>query len=180
MPRISSIAVCVFLLATSALAQVPKGNVFFGYSYVRTDAFVPSFSSGANLNGWEGSLEGKVFPHVGIVADASAHYGGQDFSFGRVDGSVYNFLFGPQVSVGVGKLTPFAHVLIGAGHVSASSRAASFSTSDTSFADALGGGLDYKLIPAVAWRFQADLLQTRFFSDTQNNFRFSTGIVFRF
>lgn len=139
MPRISSIAVCVFLLATSALAQVPKGNVFFGYSYVRTDAFVPSFSSGANLNGWEGSLEGKVFPHVGIVADASAHYGGQDFSFGRVDGSVYNFLFGPQVSVGVGKLTPFAHVLIGAGHVSASSRAASFSTSDTSFADALGG-----------------------------------------
>jgi len=30
------------------------------------------------------------------------------------------------------------------------------------------------------WRFQADYLQTRFFSQTQNDFRFSTGIVFHF
>jgi hypothetical protein len=178
--RIFAPLIGLFLLATSAVAQLPKGNVFFGYSYVRTDAFVPSFNNNANLNGWEGSLEGGVLPHIGIVADLSGHYGGQDFNFGRVDGSVYNFLFGPRVSVGVGKLTPFAHVLVGAGHVSASSRAAAFSTSDTSFADAIGGGVDYKLIPAVAWRFQADLLQTRFFSDTQNNFRFSTGIVVHF
>jgi outer membrane protein with beta-barrel domain len=178
--RAFAILISLFLLATSAMAQLPKGNVFFGYSYVRTDAFVPSFNNNANLNGWEGSLEGGVLPHIGIVADLSGHYGGQDFNFGRVDGSVYNFLFGPRVSVGVGKFTPFAHVLVGAGHVSASSRAAAFSTSDTSFADAIGGGVDYKLIPAVAWRFQGDLLQTRFFSDTQNNFRFSTGIVVHF
>ena len=180
MSRIFAILFCLALLATTAMAQLPKGNVFFGYSYIRSDAFVPSLNNNANLNGWEGSLEGKVFPYIGIVADLSGHYGGQDFNFGRVDGSVYNFLFGPRVSVGVGKLTPFAHVLVGAGHVSASSRAAAFSTSDTSFADAIGGGVDYKLIPAVAWRFQGDLLQTRFFSDTQNNFRFSTGIVVHF
>ena len=33
----------------------------------------------ANLNGWEGSLEGKVVPWVGIVADLSGHYGSQNF-----------------------------------------------------------------------------------------------------
>jgi hypothetical protein len=32
----------------------------------------------------------------------------------------------------------------------------------------------------MAWRGQVDLLQTRLFSNTQNNVRVSTGIVFRF
>ena len=52
--------------------------------------------------------------------------------------------------------------------------------SDTSFATALGGGIDYKIIRPVAWRFQGDYVQTRFFGATQNNVRISTGIVFRF
>ncbi len=50
--------------------------------------------------------------------------------------------------------------------------------SDTSFATALGGGLDYKIIRPVAWRFQGDYVQTRFFGTTQNNVRLSTGIYF--
>jgi hypothetical protein len=44
----------------------------------------------------------------------------------------------------------------------------------------LAGGLDYKLIPAVAWRVQGDELHTQFFGTTQNHFRFSTGLVIRF
>jgi len=44
----------------------------------------------------------------------------------------------------------------------------------------LGGGLDYKIIKGLAWRGQLDFLQTRFYSRTQNNFRFSTGVVLRF
>jgi hypothetical protein len=86
------------------------------------------------------------------------------------------YLFGPRVSVSVGKLTPFAHALFGAGHESLNA----VSASDTSFATALGGGADYKQIPAVGWRFQGDFVQTRFFSNTQNDFRFSTGIVLHF
>jgi hypothetical protein len=54
------------------------------------------------------------------------------------------------------------------------------SSSDTSFAYALGGGIDYHLIPLISWRVQGDLLQTRFFSNTQNNVRISTGIVVHF
>jgi opacity protein-like surface antigen len=165
--KISTLVVTLLLLLTAASAQVPKGNVFFGYSYQRADLVS---NNGVNLNGWEGSLEGKLLPWVGIVGDFSGHYGSD------ADASVYTFLFGPRVSVSVGRLTPFAHALFGAGHESLDA----VSASDTSFATALGGGVDYKLIPAVAWRFQGDYVQTRFFSNTQNDFRFSTGIVLHF
>jgi opacity protein-like surface antigen len=88
----------------------------------------------------------------------------------------HNFLFGPRVSMSVGKFRPFAEALFGGAHVSANNGV----SSDTSFATALGGGLDYKIIRPLAWRFQGDYVQTRFFSTTQNNVRISTGIVLRF
>jgi hypothetical protein len=87
-------------------------------------------------------------------------------------------LIGPRLSIPVGKFTPFAHALVGAGH--ANDRGTGYSNSDTSLATAIGGGIDYKLIPAVAWRLQGDELHTRFFGSTQDHFRFSTGIVVRF
>jgi opacity protein-like surface antigen len=86
-----------------------------------------------------------------------------------------NFLFGPRVSVPIGKIRLFAEGLFGAGRASTSSFG-----SDTSFATAIGGGLDYKIIKPVAWRLQGDYVQTRFFGATQNDVRISTGIVLRF
>lgn len=192
----------LFLTSVWAAAQIPtKGNVFLGYSYGRVNFSAPAalpdtgglvFSNPANLNGWNGSLEGRVFPFVGIVADLSGYYGSPTVTVtcGNVPGCVpisekatghlYNVLFGPRVSVSVGKFTPFAHALLGVGHVSETASAPQFSHSSTSFAYALGGGIDYKLIRGIAWRGQLDFLQNRFFSSTQDNFRFSTGIVFRF
>ncbi len=47
-----------------ANAQIPtSGNVFFGYSYYNTNL---SSIDRANTNGWEASVEGKIFPWVGI------------------------------------------------------------------------------------------------------------------
>lgn len=199
MRKIELITCVLLLIVSGASAQlVPKGNVFVGYSYSRANVFPGStlpFNSGSqtgNMNGWEASLEGKVFPFIGIVADLSGHYGSQNFSrgceavIGCVPGSgsahanMHSYLFGPRASFSVGRFTPFAEALFGAAHVSEDGKGISFSQSDTSFATALGGGVDYKLIPAVAWRVQADLLQTRFFSNTQNNLRLSTGVVIRF
>lgn len=154
----------ILFLAAAASAQIPtKGNIFFGYSYNNADF---NGAGRANLNGWDGSLEGKFLPWVGVVADISGHYGAGD--------SVHNVVFGPRVSVPIGKFTPFAHALVGVGHISGNS------ASDTSFSDALGGGIDYRLIRVLAWRFQLDALQTRFFSQKQNDVRFSTGIVLHF
>jgi len=64
--------------------------------------------------------------------------------------------------------------LFGAAHASQTG------SSDTSFATAVGGGLDYRLIHGIAWRLQGDEVHTRFFGGGQDHFRFSTGIDFRF
>ena len=178
-PKLALIAFILLLLPAAALAQIPtRGNVFFGYSYGSAD-----FSSAGrtNLNGWNGSLEGKVLPWVGFVADFSGLYGSQDVSAVsafKVNTNLNSVVLGPRVSVPVGKFTPFAEALFGASHIHDS--ASGFSESDTSFATALGGGIDYRLIHGIGLRMQADMLQTRFFSSTQNNFRLSTGIALHF
>jgi hypothetical protein len=115
------------------------------------------------------------------VADFSSLYGSQNVAANstfKVNTNMNSVVLGPRVSVPVGKFTPFAEALFGASHIHDS--ASGFSESDTSFATALGGGIDYRLIHGIGWRVQADLLQTRFFSGTQNNFRLSTGIVLHF
>jgi len=184
--------VCVVLPATLAQAQIPtRGNVFIGYSYSGGDAVLHSplyfpRSQSTNLNGWEGSLEGKFLPWIGIVADLNGRYGSENLqacsidrcSSLKVNVKTYTFLVGPRVSVSVRKFTPFAHFLVGAGH--ANNSGSGYSDSDTSIATAIGGGLDYKLIPAVAWRLQGDELHTRFFGATQDHLRLSTGLVIRF
>jgi hypothetical protein len=179
------IVIFVTTCAALATAQIPKANVYFGYAYAKTDL---AAGQSANLNGWDGQLEGSVFPFISVVADVGGYYGSTNlvplgcipaagFSC-SANGNVYTFLVGPRASFSVGKFRPFAHVLFGGGHTSVSTTG--FSTSDTSFSDLIGGGLDYKLIPAVAWRLQGDYLQTRFYGGNQNNARFTTGIVLRF
>jgi hypothetical protein len=174
-----------FVFCVAGNAQVPtSGNVFFGYSYSNAGPLFGLTKRG-NLNGWEGSLEGKVLPWIGLVVDFSGHYGSQQvpcavpvdcFIIPTANVHEQDILFGPRVSMSVGKIRPFAEALFGAGHISTDNGGGS----DTSFATALGGGIDYKIIRPVAWRFEGDYVQTRFFGTTQNNVRLSTGIVLRF
>ncbi|MFZ0416910.1 MAG: outer membrane beta-barrel protein [Candidatus Sulfotelmatobacter sp.] len=182
--KIGFILFALLVFSGLASAQIPtSGNVFFGYSFYNTDL---SSVNRANTNGWEASVEGKVIPFLGIVADFDSHYGSQNSvllcpGIGcplTVNASFteHNYLFGPRVSVSVGKVRPFAEAMFGAAHVNVNDGVGS----DTSFATALGGGLDYKIIRPIAWRFQGDYVQTRFFGATQNNIRLSTGLVLRF
>jgi hypothetical protein len=183
--KIRFVFLSLLLFAGLAGAQVPtSGNVFFGYSYYSTDV---SSSSHYNLNGWEGSVEAKVFRWVGVVADLSGHYGqgsgangcppesGSGCTSSNVPVHEYNALFGPRVSVSVGKVRPFAEAMFGMGHFGGNSL-----LPDTEFATAIGGGVDYKIIRPIGLRFEGDYVQTRFFGPTQNNVRLSTGIVLRF
>jgi len=180
-----AIACLCFVFCGMAAGQVPtSGNVCFGYSYESVSSSALNLStSRANLQGWEASLEGKVFPLLGIVADFSGHYGSENIfvpvtggGIGvNVTGHEEDVLFGPRVSFPVGKFRPFGEFEVGVGHINTNA-----SGSQTSFATALGGGLDYRIIRLVAWRFEGGYVSTRFFSTTQNNLRLSTGIVVRF
>ena len=177
MQKVAVISLILLAFTGLAAAQVPTaGNVFFGYSYANAPLVT---SNNTNLNGWNGSLEGKFLPWIGLVADLGGYYGSQTKpGVAKVNGSVYTFLFGPRVSVSVGRFRPFAHALFGAGRTSSSG--GGYSASDISFSDALGGGLDYKIMKGLAWRGQLDALQTRFYGRDQNGLRFSTGIVIHF
>jgi len=187
MRKVAAVWFAVVFSAILASAQIPtSGNIFVGYSFERSDwSGLTGNSSGTNLNGWGASLEGKIFPHLGIVTDFGSHYGSETFTaltpngpFNvTVSGHQWEVLFGPRLSVSVGKFTPFAEAMIGIAHIH---NGDFFDTSNTSFAEALGGGIDYRLVRLVALRVQADYIHTHLFSTTQNNFRLSTGIVFRF
>lgn len=183
MRKIAGILLGIAFAAGIACAQIPtSGNIFVGYSFSRAQVFQ---GNTVNLNGWEGSLEGKFLPWIGIVADFGAGYGSNSLAFpitcpipgcGPTTNSVrrYTYLFGPRVSIPIGRFTPFAHALFGAAHENG------VGATDTSFATAIGGGLDYKLIKGLAWRVQGDELHTNLFGTGENHFRFSTGIDFRF
>ena len=66
--------------------------------------------------------------------------------------------------------------MIGASHISLGKGA----PSDTSFGSAVGGGLDCRVAGPVAVRGQLDWIHTRFFGNSQNDVRFSTGIAMHF
>jgi len=184
-----SLSALLFFLtffAAFTSAQIPtKGNVFFGYSYDHTA--ISSGDSGS-LNGWDAALEGKVAPWVGLVVDIDGHYGSRTYPVvcngltpcsGPFNANIaeHNFIFGPRVSVQVQRFRPFAEVLVGAAHVSRSNE---ISDSNTSFADAVGGGLDYRIAGPVAARAQLDWVNTRFYGQGQNGVRLNLGIAFHF
>ncbi len=192
MLKTACIGVVLFLFAGLANAQIPSGDVFLGFSYERTNstAFGPNLVrttlSSPNLHGWEASFEGKVLPFVGIVGDVSGHYGTQSFTKPtpnglqtiNVTGHEQEYLVGPRLSIPVSKFTPFVEVMVGAAHIHTGGSLPG--PSNTSFATAVGGGLDYRLFGPVALRAEGDYLRTKFFSSTQNNLRLSAGVAFHF
>jgi opacity protein-like surface antigen len=182
-------ALILALLSGAAAAQVPSGNIYFGYTYYNTDL---SLSRG-DLNGFQATLEGKVLPMLGIVADFTGHYGSLNFpvfcslcsspTTASANAHQYEAMFGPRVSFPAGRFRPFAEFEIGVGHVTTNGGTPNLILgfgSDTSYATALGGGLDYKIFSHVAWRLEGDYVRTHFFGTGQDNYRFSTGIAVHF
>lgn len=170
-------------MATTAMAQVgainvpTSGNIYFGYSL---NNGTTGLTNSGTLNGWEGSLEGMVFPHVGLVADVSQQFGTLTIrGLGPASERTTSFLFGPRVSVRIGPVRPFVHALFGAAHLHED--AGIYGHNDeTSYAHALGGGIDYRVAPRLSWRLQLDSLDTHHHNSWQDNMRFSTGLALRF
>jgi hypothetical protein len=111
----------------------------------------------------------------GVTGDFSGAYSsGQHFT---------TYTGGPVVSTHVGSLSPFAHALFGGAHASASASAGgvTVSASNSGMAMLFGGGLDVGK-KRLAFRLgQFDWVVTRFNGVSEkNNFRLSTGALFRF
>jgi hypothetical protein len=146
---------------------LPSGNVYAGVSYGQLTNVVNQQS----YHGWNASFEDIPFvrfPHLGLVADVSGFY--------RSTGvTQYNYVGGPRLSTNIDKLRPFIHAMAGIRHLNSSGFVYNPLLID------VGGGLDYKLpFKNFSWRFQGDYMHTRYASATQNDYRASTGIVWRF
>ena len=184
----AAIALLGFMALMAPARAQAQVSLFGGYSYLRPSVPVgqfvppgpPSISQNVNLwDGWELAGQYKFIPFVGMVADFSGNYGTLDGANVHVN----TYLFGPQVSL-PGRVSPFAHVLIGAAHErqDAFANGTLFSLGpDTSFATAVGGGIDVALVPFVAVRLiQIDYLHTDWHGRGQNQPRVSAGIVLHF
>jgi len=185
-------------LTTICKAQ-DKVELYGGYSYLRASIEEQQFSGPiavalvsekANLNGWEFSGQYKFLPFLGAVADFNGTYG----TLRSANTREHTFLFGPQVSLPA-RVSPFAHALFGVAKESQDTipgacpvlpllpPCTGFSSlgSGTSFASAIGAGIDIKAIPFVSVRvIQIDYLRTQLHGATQNQPRVSAGVVIHF
>jgi opacity protein-like surface antigen len=168
MRKLILLLVGLLVLGITAVAQdAAKAEIFGGYQYLRVNPG-QGFSS-ENFNGWNGAVTGYVNNWLGITGDISGSY-----SSGI---NIYTFMGGPTISPArEKKVAPFVHALFG------DVRASGGGISDNAFGMALGGGVDLLgLHGHIGVRLaQADYLMSRFGSATQNNFRYSAGVVFRF
>jgi hypothetical protein len=181
--------VCLFAFLAPARAQAQaKVELFGGFSYVRGDVrsveLVPGpppafITQHPNLFGWEFSGAYKFVPFLSANLDFGEQYG--KLNGGNV--RLKTYLFGPQLAL-PGPVSPFVHAEFGFAHQSIGSYTNSAFISpgtDTSFATALGGGLDIAAVPFFAIRLiQIDYLRTSLYHQTQSEPRVSAGIVFRF
>jgi hypothetical protein len=164
------IVLLIFCEALPARAQdMPRLQVFGGYSYTRFDSRSFGFTNNTNLNGYTFSPAYNLLYGFGVVAELSGQYG-----------STLNFrdlALGPQFLHSRGNSRFFAHALIGDARTLVQ---VANTEGDTARAVVLGGGMDRDISPRFAIRlFQVDYIHSTLFNETQNNLRFSTGLVYQ-
>jgi opacity protein-like surface antigen len=74
------------------------------------------------------------------------------------------------------RFEPWVHALVGGAHLQPQTAAGNRSALSATG----GGGVDYRVNSRLSLRAEVDYVYTRFFSETQNNFQASTGVVFHF
>ncbi|PYV49816.1 MAG: hypothetical protein DMG92_09875 [Acidobacteria bacterium] len=162
-----------------------------------------TFKVRPSFNGWEAAGQLNLNRWFGVKADLSGHYGNLvsvtfnsippvvPLNFSTPDQHIYDYLFGPVISHRAPRYTVFAHSLFGGEHVGFGNFqivggpvTLPGPASSNSFALALGGGLDLKLTRHFAVRagqFDYQLVNSSANGHGhQNDFRFSSGIVFGF
>ncbi len=162
-----SLFVVSIIFPTVAKAQLlPGGNVYGGVAYADSVDVINRYT----FRGWNASGEDLAFhhiPYLGIVLDASGIY--------RKGVNQYNLVLGPRISHNFGKWRVFADAQGGIQQTSSSG------TIFRPVIEDIGGGVDRKLpFKHFSWRLQFDYVHSHLLSANQNDFRGSTGLVWRF
>lgn len=180
-----------FAQTTGDINKVDVG-ILFSHNRVDTGFDDPSqnfISQREGFNGIEGFVKGNVSRYAGIVGDYSFHRKSFDESFGtttvNADVDLHTLMGGVEIKDNnkETKVKPFARGLIGFQHARSSTSGTGFTTitdSETGFSAAIGGGVDFRVSPRVDIRaIQFDYNPTHLDGETQHNYRFGFGIIFR-
>ena len=172
MKRLAVLATLILISASAALAQddYKKYEFFGGYSALYLDNLAGDTGSPAvddvlgekqNLRGFNLAAGFNFHRYVGAKFDYSLHLREDNFTrpagSGTIDTTLQNFLGGIQVKNNMNdgpRFKPFGHALFGVAvqkvdidspNLPALFGISDFSTNETSFSMAFGGGLDIKL-----------------------------------
>lgn len=165
-------------------ASIPKFELSAGYAY---RAYGVSPAASLAMNGGYASADYSFTRWLGAEGEVVGVYKNQGV-LGKTD--IYTFLVGPRVyPFKHHKLTPFGHLLFGAGRYSKATPTYQVFPAkyvhDTAFAWEAGGGLDLYLRKHWGVRLiEVDMGHTGFsiagYPTSQSERRISAGIVYRF
>jgi opacity protein-like surface antigen len=175
--------------------DVPRYEIFGGYSYLNADTNNLATPSRQSANGWEASFSWNYNKWFALEGDVGGYYKteavntanlGLDLGIVNLKVSDYGYLGGPRFNF----RPVFFHALVGGDHLTGSvPSVVSGSASQDSFAAAFGGGVEWRVASHWAVRGSADYALTRHNilnlipgisgkTYTQDNFRVSAGLVF--
>jgi opacity protein-like surface antigen len=185
-----SLLVVALLLALPVIAsaqdEVPKVEIFGGYSYLRADnatgisqastmgttTSVMTQMADRNLNGFSTSFTNNLNSWLGIEAEFSGHFTDTVLNGTTLDRDIYFVTAGPRLSIRrFERFTPFAHIMVGMARQdiqvqnasSTISTVGSLNQQDSGLAFIVGGGVDLNLSSRLGLRLaQTDYILTRF------------------
>jgi hypothetical protein len=167
--------------------STPQVEVGLNYSYTRVN---PGGTLGSyNANGGSGYVEYNLNKIVGVVADLGGNYVGSANGI-QLQNTTFDYMFGPRFNWRHSRYTPYVQALFGGERFSNGLNPGAadprLSTSQNNFAAAFGGGLDITLTNHIALKpIQIEYLTAQVpaggdLKYSQNNLRYSAGVVFRF
>lgn len=167
--RLIFVLISIFVLRQCGYAEARElANVFVNYSLLNGNLT-------HNASGWEiGYTQNfnidRPKPFGGIQAIVSAHH--QSVPQGHIH--VHDLMLGPNLQNSLGPFTVSAHVMAGFAHTGGTLG------SHNGFASALGGNFDWDINPILAIRLcSIDWYHSRLLGASQQNVRFSAGVVLR-
>jgi opacity protein-like surface antigen len=178
----------LFVLATlpAAAQESATKDVTVEYSYLRANTATPGPAfPNFSVNGGSASFAYNPRRWYSIMGEFSGYHIGK-IGAASVNTGLFTYMFGPQIYLhSFGRFMPFAQDLFGVAHSGGGSLGVPNSRS--SFAMALGGGVDFPVRGRLSLRFgPVDYLLTQFRETAtggrkaQNNLRLSGGIRYRF
>jgi opacity protein-like surface antigen len=177
-----AIAALLMIAATiPATAQDNRTDTFLGASFTHNGDLPHSFkgalgalTSNDNIGGGVAELSVNVNRWFGLASDLNFSHNGKQNQF--------LFMGGPEGSFRFKNSRIFAHALVGGAYEVQKLKGFHLTAlADSSFAYALGGGLDIGVAKHVAIRLpQVDYIYTEAFHGSESNIRAAAGIVLKF